>query len=144
MFESPDDFLYSVDNELYYKAPDAGKVRLSDDYSNAVFAPYYGEPAEYVPDKRFLLVERKTEDDGMLADSDTLYDQEIGKDKVKIISADPGSEVIDPAFGAVCFADERKAVPDGEKRRQVGGTHLPVRLCDGMDIRPGRQEPVLH
>jgi|GEM_PF-3318953 len=107
-FDNPDDFLYSADNELYYKAPGAAKVRLSDDYFATVFPPYYREPSEYVPDKRFLLLERKTGDDGTVADKATLYEQEIGKDKVKIISADPDSPVLSPQFDAVCFTDGGK------------------------------------
>lgn len=126
-FENPDDFLYSVDSELYYKAPGAGEVRLSDDYSGAVFTPYYGEPEKYVPEKRFLLVESKTGEDGAPADSVTLYDQEIGKDKVKIISADPGTAVINPQFDAVCFKDGGKLCLMVKKGGEWGER---ISLCD--------------
>ena len=107
-FENPDDFIYAAGSELYYKAPGTSKVRLSQNYSDVIFAPYYGETEKYVPDKRFLIVEPKKNEDGTQSGGATLYEQEIGKEKVKIISGEPGTAVINPQFDAVCFKDDGK------------------------------------
>lgn len=105
-FENPDEFFYVIDSELYYMEPGANKVRLSENYDSVLFAPYYGAVEDYVPDNRFLLVEQGTNSDGTAQEQVTLYEQEIGEDKVQLADADPGSAVLNPQFSAVCFTDE--------------------------------------
>ncbi len=125
-FKTPEDFLYAEGAALYYKAPGEAKVRLSQNYDTALFPPYYGAAKDYTPGKRFLLLERKTSE-GTAEDKVTLYEQTLGKDKVKIISADPESPVINVQFSAVAFKDSGRLYLMVKKSGKWGDR---VSLCD--------------
>ncbi|MDD5018522.1 MAG: hypothetical protein PHO15_10545, partial [Eubacteriales bacterium] len=103
-FDDVDDFLYYTYSQedgssLYYQAPGEEKERLSQEYGNAVFAPYFGADLDYVPDKHFMLVENDEDDSSEV----TLYEVEIGEDPVKIAKCDVDAYAINSDFSCVAF-----------------------------------------
>ncbi|MGI5849973.1 MAG: hypothetical protein ACOX8Q_07905 [Christensenellales bacterium] len=133
MFGSCDDLLYASGTALYYRAPGEDKQRLSRQYCDIALAPYFGSDPSFVPEKRFLLAEFETD---IYSKRVTLYEQEAGKDKIKITRADSFSYQVDPWFTWVAF-DRGKTSYLVHKENGKWGEPKEIskgRICSNFDL----------